>query len=283
MPEDKAAQAEQIKRFLRSGDYDLIPSGWPGQNLVEQSQAACAALAAALLLELNRRTARVSVKRPVAVPPGDLESFTRAKVSPMVRGLFPRKEWESVLALLDRSVVFLTPENVEAFIRRESSLNTAWKIANIYLSSAGAKPLGGEEWLIVGMSEETTCYVSLEYFEEQDPFADFVVHEVAHVFHNTKRETAGLRQTRQREWLLPVSFRKRELFAYLCEAYSQILEKGKRPADRLALCAQLKRARPPPDERVDPEEYLDVLAEAVTRRNGWKVILRRCAAGRSQP
>ena len=283
MVEDRVAQAEQIERYLRTGDRDLVPSGWPGQSFVGQAQAAWAALTAALLSELGRRTARISVKRPAAVPAGDLSSFTRAKVSPMVRGLFPRKEAESVLALLDQSVVFLTPENVEASIRRESSLRTAWKIANIYLSSVGAKPLGDDEWLVVGMSEETTCYVSLEYFEEKDPFADFVVHEVAHVFHNTKRETAGLRQTRQREWLLPVSFQKRELFAYSCEAYSRILEIGKRPADRQALCAQLKQAHPPPDERVDPKEYLDVLAEAVTRRNGWKVILSRCTAGRGHP
>jgi hypothetical protein len=34
---------------------------------------------------------------------------------------------------------------------------------------------------IVGLSEETTCFVSLEYFSESDPFADFVVHEEVRV------------------------------------------------------------------------------------------------------
>lgn len=30
---------------------------------------------------------------------------------------------------------------------------------------------------------------------EEDEFADFVVHEAAHVFHNTKRRTLGLPET----------------------------------------------------------------------------------------
>jgi len=103
------------------------------------------------------------------------------------------------------------------------------------------------------------------------------VHEAAHVFHNTKRATAGLKQARRREWLLPIDFEKRETFAYACEAYSRILEKGKRPAERQALHGRLVESEEaPPDDQVDPEEYLAILAEAVTRRNGWKAILERC-------
>ena len=52
---------------------------------------------------------------------------------------------------------------------------------------------------ILGLSEETTCYVSPEYFAESDPFADFIVHEAAHIFHNCKRGTVGLRQTRTKD------------------------------------------------------------------------------------
>jgi hypothetical protein len=72
---------------------------------------------------------------------------------------------------------------------------------------------------IVGFSEETTFYVSPEYFRDDQPFADFVVHEAAHVFHNCKRRTLGLPETRTREWLLDIVFAKRETFAYACEAY----------------------------------------------------------------
>jgi hypothetical protein len=31
-----------------------------------------------------------------------------------------------------------------------------------------------------------------DYFIQDDPFADFVVHEVGHTFHNCKRATFGL-------------------------------------------------------------------------------------------
>jgi hypothetical protein len=62
-------------------------------------------------------------------------------------------------------------------------------------------------------------YVSPEYFAEDDPFADFIVHEAAHIFHNCKRVTIGLSETRTKEWSLDIEHRKRETFAYSCEAY----------------------------------------------------------------
>ncbi len=65
----------------------------------------------------------------------------------------------------------------------------------------------------MGRSEETTCFVSLKYFKMKDPFADFVVHEAAHIFHNCKRHTVRLPETRKREWLLDIQYRKRETFA----------------------------------------------------------------------
>jgi hypothetical protein len=34
----------------------------------------------------------------------------------------------------------------------------------------------------------------------------------------------GLPETRTREWLLPIDFRKRETFGYACEAYARIVE-----------------------------------------------------------
>ena len=44
------------------------------------------------------------------------------------------------------------------------------------------------------------------------------------MFHNCKRRSAGLPQTRRNEWLLDIAFRKRETFAYACEFYSLILQ-----------------------------------------------------------
>ena len=89
----------------------------------------------------------------------------------------------------------------------------------MYLLSLRA-PLLGNERRAVGLSEEMKCYVSLEYFTETDPFADYIVHEVAHIFHNCKRKTLGLPHSRSKEWLLNIDFVKRETFAYACEFYS---------------------------------------------------------------
>ena len=129
----------------------------------------------------------------------------------------------------------------------------------------------------MGLSEETTCFVSPAYFEEDHPFADFVVHEVAHIFHNCKRRTAGLVETRRREWLLDIAFRKRETFAYACEAYARVLWRATSARDRSAIAAQLDGDFATGDERVDPGEVADIVREAAGRRNGWKAILARCA------
>jgi len=156
----------------------------------------------------------------------------------MVRGLFPRGEREAVLGLLARSVVVLTPATV-GDVRQARWLGTAWRLANLYLRSIGARPVGPDAPDLVGISEETTCWVSSEYFRANGRFEDFVVHEAPHVFHNCKRRTAGLPETRRREWLPDIAFGKRETFADASEAYARIVELGETRAARLALVEEL--------------------------------------------
>ena len=172
------------------------------------------------------------------------------------------------------------PDTIEHLLRDLTWPHTAWNLANIYLGSFGAKLLSTHAPRVVGLSEETTCYVSMEYFATRQRFADFLVHEVAHVFHNCKRQTIGLPETRTKEWLLDIEFRKRETFAYACEAYSRILELGATPAARRALLVELEAGPLPSDESVSGDEYLDILREAILARNGWKRILARCAPAR---
>ena len=86
----------------------------------------------------------------------------------------------------------------------------------------------------------------------------------------------GLPTIRGREWLLEIDYRKRELFAYACEAYSCIVVLGGTKTSRKALLAEIEADRMPPDDRVDIDEYLATLHEAVDARNGWKRILERC-------
>jgi len=216
------------------------------------------------------------------VPETDTVALTRAKVEPMVRGLFPRAEQEAVLATLEQSVVFITSANIEGLLHRCSFDSSAWTLANLYLASLGAELLAKDAPRLVGLSEEITCYVSPDYFVEDDPFADFIVHEVAHVFHNCKRATIGMRETRTKQWLLDIEYRKRETFAYACEAYARVFERGKRSAaERVALAEEYGCAVRVSEERVDDGEVASIVREAAAAPNGWKVILARCAPTRT--
>ena len=128
----------------------------------------------------------------------------------------------------------------------------------------------------MGLEEETSSYVSLRYFSEDDPFADYVVHEMSHLFHNWKRARIGLPETRTKEFLLNISYAKREIFAFSCEAYSRILELGKSPSERRHLLGRFSReSRIPTGE--DREEILQIMEAAVASHNGWNRILKMCS------
>jgi len=276
---DDARIAQAIERYLRSGEHEPDHLEWPGQNFLEKARRGHNDLLDALVKEVRRR----ADGRSHASVPADLDlvSWTRAKLTPMVRGLFPASEHKAVLSLLERSVVFLTADNVESVLRQQMWLHSAWDLANLYLASVDADLLGPEAPSLLGLSQETTCYVSADYFTDNAPFADYVIHEAAHVFHNCKRVTAGLPETRTREWLLLLEFRKRETFAHSCEAYGWIVEHAKTKADRMAMRDEFaSNVRRFADERVAPAELADIVGEACAARNGWKVILGRCAAAK---
>jgi hypothetical protein len=265
--------ATEIERYLRTGDADMMGDAWPG-DIVERGRRQRADLRGALVAEV-RRLAKGRTHQPVPTDAG-LE-LTRRKVAPMVRGLFSKAEQDVVLAALERSVVYVTSEIIEPIIMNHMWDRSAWDLANLYLVSVGAELLSTEAPRLVGISEETTCYVSPDYFTEDDPFADFVIHEAAHVFHNCKRSTIGLRETRTKEWLLDIEFRHRETFAYSCEAYARVVARATSPAERRALAVEYGETRRISEERVDPAEVASIVAEAAATRNGWKVILARCA------
>jgi hypothetical protein len=214
--------AGEIKRYLRTGDADIDARAWLG-DFFERGKRQDADLRGALIREVRRLAKGHS---HVTVPANVGVEFTRAKVEPMVRGLFARAEQDIVLATFGKSVVYVTSETIEPILLNHMWDRSAWDLANMYLLSVGAKLLGKRAARIVGMSEETTCYVSPDYFVEDDPFADFIVHEAAHIFHNCKRRTIGLHETRRKEWLLDIEFTKRETFAYSCEAYARIVARA---------------------------------------------------------
>lgn len=276
---DDARIVEAIERYLRSGEYDHDHPQWPGQNFLEKAKRGHDDLLDALVKEVRRR----ADGRTHAPVPEDLDlvSWTRGKVTPMVEGLFPAAERVAVLALLEKSVVFLTTESVERVLRQQRWLRTAWDLANLYLSSVDAELLGPQAPSLLGVSQETICYVSADYFGEQRRLDDYVLHEVAHVFHNWKRHYAGLKETRTREWLLEIEFKKRETFAYSCEAYGWIVEHARTRRERIAMAQEYATGVVRfGDEDLDTNELASIVSEACEARNGWKVILRRCAAQR---
>jgi len=276
--EEEKLPLEEVELYLRTGNHENHHySGWPGRDFFDRAALGAGVLRRALVDEVRRRAGRV--RTPKAIRELDTAAFTRARVEPMVRGLFPGKEREVVLGLLESAVVFLTPRNIEEVLLGESFHHSAWTLANLYLGSVDAELLGGEDALrIVGMSQATTCFVTMHYFEVEERFADFVVHECAHVFHNWKRERCGLPFTRRKEWLLQIEMAMRETFAYGCEAYSRLLALGRKRADREVLLEEhLSAGFPGEAQHVDHDEYAEMLREAVAARNGWKRILVRCA------
>jgi hypothetical protein len=104
---------------------------WPG-GILERSRLAEAELRSELIAEVEGRAAAARPQAPV--PDLDIVAFTRARVEPMVGGLFPREEQDAVLSVLERSVVVLTPVNIADVIRDGDWLHTTWHLANLYLN-----------------------------------------------------------------------------------------------------------------------------------------------------
>lgn len=272
------SQKEAIERYLGSGEYDPMHRMWGGEHFTDCGKIGSAALREALIATVRQRCARAKTVPQLAAL--DVPAFTRTRLAPMVDGLFPANESDAVLDALAGSIVFLTPDNIASVLTGTPWLSTAWNLANLYLGSIGANLLSDDAPHIAGLSEETTCYVSMTYFEEQSLFDDFVVHEAAHIFHNCKREAMGLPEIRGREWLLDIDYRKRETFAYACETYSRIIAHGHDLASRKTLLAQYAQQTMPAPSELDVGEYLDILADAVAARRGWQRILERCSASR---
>jgi len=265
----------EIDCYLRSGKHDALFQAWPGANFLECAQHGTAALRQALISTVRSRTAHATV--PKELLELDVTALTRKAVESMVRGLFPKDEQAAVLEVLAGSVIFLTPSNIESVLSKMQWLGTAWDLGNLYLGGFDGELLSEDAPNLVGLSIETTCYVSVAYFQQESRFDDFVVHEAAHIFHNCKRETVGLREIRGRESLLDIDFAKRETFAYACEVYSRIVELGDGPEERRLLLSEYLQGPMPVEGEVDVDEYVDILNEAVKAGNGWRRIQQRCS------
>ena len=166
----KGAIQQGVQRYLRTGDHDEKHSAVPDHTFLQRAIVMHRVLRKALVAEVRKRE---DGRHLPSVPEGvDVARLARDKATPMVSGLFPAVERETILCLLERSVIFLTCDNIGDMLDKATWHRTAWDLANLYLGSIGAKRLGAEEPCVVGLSEETTCYVSLAYFAESDPRPD---------------------------------------------------------------------------------------------------------------
>jgi hypothetical protein len=111
----KPSPRREVDRYLKAGEHNELSPNWPGDNVLARARYADAASRDALISTVRERTAHAVV--PAALAGIDQVAFTRAKVTPMVRGLFPWDEQETVLDVLERSVTFLTPQTIETALR----------------------------------------------------------------------------------------------------------------------------------------------------------------------
>lgn len=135
--------ADEIERYLRTGDTDPYHAAWSAPSFLERAQRAGADLKSALVADVSRR-ANGWQPPPALVAIEDLAAFTRTRVERMVRGLFPRAKQDAVLALVEKSVVFLTPSNIEEVLRDAQWPRSAWDLANLYLGAIGADLLADD-------------------------------------------------------------------------------------------------------------------------------------------
>jgi len=149
--------ASEVERYLRTGEYDGFFVGWPGSNLADIATLASQRLRSALVTETMRRSKGFE---SVSRLPVDLHAWNSEKLKPMVDGLFNPSERATVIRLLSDNVVFVTRANLVKILMAERWLSTAWDVANIFLESLKAPTLSGQPRNIVGLSQETTCYVS---------------------------------------------------------------------------------------------------------------------------
>ncbi len=274
---DPASAAAEIAHYLASGEHDA--NAWRryrGRTAMEQMGAQAVALRDALL----ERVRDLEVGRAPILVPGDRTSrqYLESKLAPMVTGIFEPEDQSVVLETLVDSITFLTRGNVHRVLEESGWPRTSWDVARIWLDSIGAEPLSPGADGLLGLSENLRCYVSLRYFEdlERDPFADYVVHEAAHLLHNNKRRYLGLPERGRSQWLLDVDFQKRELFAYACEFWARVSTSAQVRRDRVALIDELEPRLVNFQSEFDPEEMREVLGKAARARNAWRSIARAC-------
>ena len=79
--------SDEVDRYILTGESNPLYRAWPGCGIMERASRAHDDLRGALVRAVRQRTAGLT--HP-PMPQFDAVAFTRGKIEPMVRGLFPR-------------------------------------------------------------------------------------------------------------------------------------------------------------------------------------------------
>ena len=268
--------AGEIERYLRTGDADIDARAWPG-DFFERAEApgrrpsrrARPRGASARERALARAGARERRRRPHA----------RQSRADGARPLPARRAGRR--ARDPREVGRLRHERQH----RAASSSThgwdrsAWDLANLYLLSVGAELLGEEAARIVG-HERGDDLLRLAGLLRRGRSVRRLHRPRgrAHLPQLQAAQTIGLRETRHEgvaaRHRVPEARDVRVLVRGV-RAHARACEDARRSGARSR--SSTARSARISDERVDPAEVASIVAEAATARNGWKVILARCA------
>lgn len=270
-----------IESFLRTGDGD-----WDG------SASGCFGGTQLKNDELYRSAARFAMRQvfdmfaellPASITGARLiaASAIKQRVEPMIRGVLIA-EWQDVAmrVLIPRIFVLNYPGARMAFEAeiKSCTLHSAWQVLWAFAADFGLKPDG-----IAVNFEGTACeyaHVRLSSFESEDAYSDVVVHETAHLLHYLKPQHHGLTVRRGQERFVDVEFKHREQFAYACEAYSRVVQRGDRKSRVRFVEGMVENAFSFPVDSV--ESIAGLVADAARSRNGWRVIREATVARRTR-
>jgi hypothetical protein len=272
----KPAHAKAIERFLKTGNAGLLKSTRYSLEMIKKEgehSSRCEAALWNLFDRLSGLLPESAGNVPTVTP-----EMIQEKVKPMVFGLVQADWREIALRELGNRIFVLNPEGIRRAIKAELStswLGNAWTVFWLYFEDYKLKPKGVKFPGIEGVSAGTFAHVSLSAYKRNDDRSDVIVHEAAHLLHYLKPKDYDLYIKRGQERFVDVKFTDRELFAYTCEVYTKVLEKGKRKAVKTFADEIGKACACLPGSKSFVKEIAALLLEAAKSRNGWKVIKER--------
>jgi hypothetical protein len=260
-----------IERFLRTSEETWEGAGSGRFSLAQfrEDEAYTRATKTAIreLFELLANLLPPEIQSSQAVSP----DLIRQRIAPMVTGLV-QADWKEVaLREITARTFILNVAGARAAIDAElktCTMGTAWRVLWALFGDHGLKPDDVE----VGCDGVAGDYAHVRWsaYQTNDPYSDVVVHETAHMLHYLKPYHYGLHVRRGQERFVDVEFCHRELFAYACEAYSQVVLQGGRKL-RIAFAEKMMdSAFSFPLAEI--EDIATLVLRATRARNGWRVI-----------